>query len=70
MAPALLEPAAVSVTEAARLLGLSRRSAYRAAAAGELPTVRIGGRILVPVHRLLELLDQEQRGTTEGSGMR
>jgi excisionase family DNA binding protein len=54
----VLEPAAVSVPEAARLLGISRRSAYRAAATGEIPTVRIGGRIVVPVHRLHELLDQ------------
>lgn len=57
----LQEPAAVSVTEAARLLGISRRSAYRAAASGDLPAVRIGGRIVIPRRRLLQLLE----GTAE-----
>lgn len=49
-------PPTISVSEASEVLGISRRSAYRAAAAGELPTVKIGRRLLVPSARLLELL--------------
>jgi excisionase family DNA binding protein len=38
----------VSVTEAGRLLGVSRAFAYELAARGELATIRLGRRILVP----------------------
>lgn len=49
-------PPTVSVEEAGELLGISRRSAYRAAERGELPVVRVGRRILVPSAKLLALL--------------
>jgi excisionase family DNA binding protein len=62
----LLKPETVSVEQAARLLGISRRSAYRYAKSGELPVVRIGGRILVPVHRLAALLNGDERTDPEG----
>ncbi len=48
---------AVSVVEAGRLLGLSRSSAYAAVKRGDIPSVRIGGRVLVPLRRLEELID-------------
>ena len=51
------ESLTMSVTDAAKLLGISRAMAYECARTGELPTVRLGGRILVPRHRLLALLD-------------
>ncbi|MGP6192347.1 MAG: helix-turn-helix domain-containing protein [Vulcanimicrobiaceae bacterium] len=38
----------VTTAEAARLLGISRNLAYEAARRGEIPTIRIGRRILVP----------------------
>jgi hypothetical protein len=38
------------------MLGICRASAYEAARTGELPTVRIGRRLLVPRHQLLALL--------------
>lgn len=41
---------------AAGALGLSRRAAYDLAARGEIPSVRVGGRRLVPVAALLDLL--------------
>jgi hypothetical protein len=48
--PALAAPGAgklaLSVPEAGKLLGLSRNGSYEAAARGDLPTVRIGSRIL------------------------
>ena len=46
----------VSVEEAAHLLGLGRSAAYEAARRGELPTRRLGRRLLVPVPALLEWL--------------
>jgi excisionase family DNA binding protein len=46
----------VTVEEAAQLLGIGRQSAYQAARAGELPTIRLGRRLLVPLHRLHALL--------------
>jgi excisionase family DNA binding protein len=52
--PAL--PATIRVEEAGKLLGLSRSSAYRAAARGQLPTLVFGRRLLVPTARLLEML--------------
>lgn len=46
---------AVDVETAGRALGLSRASAYSAVRTGELPSVRLGRRVLVPVPKLLEL---------------
>jgi excisionase family DNA binding protein len=49
-------PPTISVEHAAKLLGLSRSAAYRAAATGQLPTISFGRRLLVPTSRLLEML--------------
>lgn len=49
-------PPTVTVEQAGQMLGISRRSAYRAAARGDLPTLRLGRRLIVPTARLLELL--------------
>ena len=38
----------LSVTEAAKALGICRNKAYEAARRGEIPTIKIGKRILVP----------------------
>lgn len=46
----------VTVEVAGQLVGMSRRSAYRAVEAGELPTIRLGGRLHVPVAALYALL--------------
>jgi excisionase family DNA binding protein len=43
--------------EVGRILGLSRPSTYAAAKNGEIPTIRIGGRILVPRAALERLLN-------------
>jgi excisionase family DNA binding protein len=48
--------ATITVPEAGRLLGVGRDAAYAAAERGELPVLRLGRRLLVPVPRLLELL--------------
>jgi len=46
-----------TIPEAGRLLGLSRNGSYAAAKRGDIPTMRIGRRLLVPklpLHRLIE----------------
>src|SRR5690348_9945351 len=54
--PATL-PALLSVTKAAEILGISRASAYRYAASGELPTRRLGGRVYVVTARLMDIVE-------------
>ena len=49
-------PATISLEQAGDLLGISRRTAYRAAQRGQIPTIRLGRRWFVPTARLLELL--------------
>ncbi len=49
-------PSTMTVEQAGALLGISRRSAYRAAAAGHIPTSRLGRRILVPTTALYPML--------------
>jgi excisionase family DNA binding protein len=51
---------AISVAEVAARLGLSRVSAYRAVRRGDLPSIRIGGLIRIPLAPLERLLE----GTT------
>jgi hypothetical protein len=51
-------PPTMSVPDAGRVLGLSRNGAYAAAARGDIPVIRIGSKkLVVPTHRLFELLD-------------
>lgn len=38
----------LSIDEVGVILGIARQSAYNAAARGEIPTIRIGRRLLVP----------------------
>jgi excisionase family DNA binding protein len=59
------EPLTMTVEEAAELLGVSRGLAYEAARRGELPTIRLGRRLLVPTARLLELVGAENGHTPE-----
>ena len=46
----------LSVTETAQRLRISRGAAYNAVTAGEIPSVRIGRRVLVPVAALERML--------------
>jgi excisionase family DNA binding protein len=50
-------PLLVAVPVAAKLLGLSRSTAYRLALSGELPVRRLGGRVYVVTARLRELVE-------------
>lgn len=47
----------LTVEESARILGISRATAYEAVARGEIPCIRIGRRILVPIAGLNRLLE-------------
>ena len=58
----------LSVSEAAKLLGISRNAAYLAVHRGEIPSVIVGRRILVPVSALERMLadaGSSQSETTE-----
>ena len=52
---------AVSIREAARRLGVSPRTCWTLANRGELPTFRIGARVLVPVESLDEFVATRTR---------
>lgn len=52
-------PLTLSVPEAGRrYFGLARRASYDAAARGEIPTIRIGKILRVPVRAMERILDQ------------
>jgi hypothetical protein len=52
-------PLTISVPEAGkRYFGLCRNAAYDAAARGEIPTIKIGRLLRVPVRALERMLDQ------------
>ena len=62
-----MEKLTLSVVEVARLLGISRGSAYAAILTGELPHLRVGKRILVPKAALARMLEQAgQKGARDG----
>ena len=48
----------VTIEEGAPIIGISRGPAYAAARTGEIPTLRIGKRLLVPVAALRRLLGE------------
>jgi len=60
MLPDAEERPAITVGEAAKILNVSRSSAYIAARTGELPTIRIGRRVLVPTAALRRMLAVDQ----------
>ena len=56
------EPLTLTVPDAGwRYLGLSRNSSYAAAERGEIPTIRVGRLLRVPVRAMERLLDQSCR---------
>ena len=48
----------ISVSHAATLLGISRTTAYECVRSGDLPSVRLGGRIVVPTSALEAMLGE------------
>jgi excisionase family DNA binding protein len=53
-------PRVYTVEQAAGVLAISRSAAYRAVRAGELPSLKVGRRVLIPRARLLELLGERE----------
>jgi excisionase family DNA binding protein len=47
----------LSITQVAEMLGISRNSAYQGVMTGEIPSIRIGKRILVPIKALERMLE-------------
>jgi len=56
---------AISVVEAGKRLGIGRSAAYAAAANGQLPVIRIGGLLRVPLVALQHMLEAAEK-TTRG----
>lgn len=50
------EKRVISLLEAGRLLGICRNSAYKYAATGQLPTIRLGRKLLVPLAEFEKIL--------------
>lgn len=51
------ETPTITVGQAGELLGICRQSAYRAARRGEIPTIKVGSRVLVPTAGFLKMLE-------------
>src|SRR5262249_24934330 len=61
-------PLTITVPEAGkRYFGLSRDASYAAAQRGDIPTIRIGRLLRVPVRAMERLLDSSSRGRTGGA---
>ena len=58
-----MERLTYTVTEVAQLLGISRGSAYTHVRTGEIPSITIGGRIVVPRRALDVLLDIDKQAS-------
>lgn len=52
-----IERRTITVSEAAQIIGISTGGAYAAVHRGEIPSIKIGRRYVVPIDRLEELLD-------------
>jgi len=52
----VVERLTVTVEEAAVMLGISRTTAYGCASRNEIPTVRLGRRVVVPTAALMAML--------------
>jgi excisionase family DNA binding protein len=67
--PDQLERRVVTINEAAAILRISRGSAYEAAKRKEIPTIRIGRRLLVPTNALEKVLSGDP-AREEGSDVK
>lgn len=53
-------PVLIAVPRAAKIMGISRASAYRLAAAGELPVRHLGGRIYIVTKLLRQFIEGDR----------
>lgn len=54
-----------TVTEAAELLGISRSSAYECVRRGEIPSLTLGRRVVIPRRAFEALLDRTRSPETQ-----
>lgn len=54
----MVEKKVMTIIEAAKVLGISKGSAYEAARSGQIPTIRIGRRLIVPRVAFERMLEQ------------
>lgn len=54
-----MERRTLTMDETAAVLGLSRSAAYRLAKTGDIPTVKLGRKLLVPRVQLERMLDPD-----------
>jgi excisionase family DNA binding protein len=54
-----MERQVFTVTEAAQILGIGRNSAYEAVRRGDIKSVRIGRRLIVPRAEICRILGEE-----------
>ena len=52
------EKQVLTVEEAGKVLGLGRASSYQAVSRGDIPTIKIGRRLLVPIKALELMLER------------
>jgi excisionase family DNA binding protein len=62
-----LEPLAVDIPEACRLTGLGRSKLYELLSAGDIPSVKIGKRRVVPVASLRQWLAKLSNSPAQGA---
>ena len=55
-----VEKLALRVPEAAEALGVCRAQAYKMVNSGELPCIRVGRRLLIPLDKLKQWLRDQQ----------
>ena len=53
------EPEILTVTEAARLLRIGKNKAYGLVNSGELSSIKVGGKILVPKMKVIDFILQK-----------
>ena len=61
------EPLLVKPEEAAKMLGLSRSRIYAMVQCGELPSLRVGRCVRVPVERLRDWVELRQSSTEQAA---
>lgn len=54
------QPLTLTVDQAAKILGIGRSTAYELVRSGDLPSIRLRRRIVVPVARLADALGVDQ----------
>ena len=54
-----VERLALSTNETGAALGISQRSVQRQVAAGKLPSIRVGHRVLIPLEALKDLIREQ-----------